>query len=286
MLSIRFADRRPQMNAVTIVPVFAGGLDEALAELEGEAQARAAAAAGRFTGDHGELVDVVLPDEGRLALLGLGKANELNGQRAAAAGAAVTARYLTSGVVSLVLPASDNLSPEMLAELATGARLRSWRWDRYRTTQKDKDKPSVEELVLVDAEAARPDVERLSAVADGVALARELVTEPANVIYPESFVERVRAARPSWASRSRCWVRTQMARTGHGRAVVGVRRAPRREGRLLDPALERRRGRRQAGGVRRQGRHLRHRRHFHQAVGGHGGHEVRHGRRGRRRPAP
>ena len=40
---------------------------------------------------------------------------------------------------------------------------------------------------------------------EGVSLTRELVTEPANIIYPESFVERVSAvARRAPASRSRC----------------------------------------------------------------------------------
>ena len=34
---------------------------------------------------------------------------------------------------------------------------------------------------------------RHAALAEGVALSRELATEPANVIYPETFVERVRA---------------------------------------------------------------------------------------------
>src|SRR3546814_10895862 len=36
------------------------------------------------------------------------------------------------------------------------------------------------------------DLERRSAVAAGVAFTRELVSEPANILYPESFVERCR----------------------------------------------------------------------------------------------
>ena len=41
--------------------------------------------------------------------------------------------------------------------------------------------------------AVDPLVERLAAVAAGVSFAKTLITEPGNIIYPESFVERVKA---------------------------------------------------------------------------------------------
>src|SRR5206468_12099297 len=82
------------------------------------------------------------------------------------------------------------------ARAGLGAALRSWRYDRYRTRLKEKQKPTLEEIVIVggDAGAAKRYEQRWAPVAEGVSLTRELVTEPANIIYPESFVERVRAA--------------------------------------------------------------------------------------------
>ena len=196
MLTLRFADACPTLNAVRALPVLEGQGEAAAARAGDHAElVRAAIAAGRFKGESGQLVDVALPGGARLALLGLGKAETLGEATLNAAGAALTARFLTSGAVSLCLDGTGRdgaVTDDHLAHVANGARLRSWRWDKYRTTQKDKDKSSLTELVLVGADGARATAARLTAVADGVALARELVTEPANVIYPESFVERVR----------------------------------------------------------------------------------------------
>jgi leucyl aminopeptidase len=57
---------------------------------------------------------------------------------------------------------------------------------------KDNQKPSLKLVTIVGAPegAERRFSERYHAVIEGVKLTRELVTEPANIIYPESFVER------------------------------------------------------------------------------------------------
>ena len=196
MLTIRFADQCPAMNAVRAIPVLEGRGDAAAGRAGDQAELmRAAIAAARFKGESGQLVELALPAGERLALLGLGKADALSPAAAASAGAALAARYATGGAVSLCLDGADRdgaVTDETLARIADGARLRSWRWDKYRTRLKDKDKPSLTELVLVGAEGARAAMTRLDAIAEGVSLARELVTEPANILYPESFVERAR----------------------------------------------------------------------------------------------
>jgi leucyl aminopeptidase len=75
------------------------------------------------------------------------------------------------------------------ADLAYGARLRSYRFDKYRTKEKPEHKPSMKELTfLVDGpKAAEKDFEPLDKIAEGVFFTRDLVSEPANVIYPESL---------------------------------------------------------------------------------------------------
>ncbi|MBX3713809.1 MAG: leucyl aminopeptidase [Lysobacter sp.] len=83
------------------------------------------------------------------------------------------------------------------AHLAFGAALGEYRFDTYKTAQADADRAGQGALVLrvSDPEAARSAWAReWRPVADSVRFARDLVTEPANVIYPESFVERTRAA--------------------------------------------------------------------------------------------
>jgi leucyl aminopeptidase len=75
------------------------------------------------------------------------------------------------------------------ADLAYGARLRSYRFDKYRTKEKPEHKPSMKELtLLVDGpKAAEKDFEPLDKIADGVFFTRDLVSEPANVMYPETL---------------------------------------------------------------------------------------------------
>ncbi len=83
------------------------------------------------------------------------------------------------------------------AHLAFGAALGEYRFGIYKTESGDAPKPGQGTLVLRvgDPEAARSTwTSQWRPVADSVRFARDLVTEPANVIYPESFVERTRAA--------------------------------------------------------------------------------------------
>src|SRR3546814_3849091 len=87
---------------------------------------------------------------------------------------------------------SDVCSSDLsAAALAFGASLRGWRIDTYRTRQAEKAKPTLKQITLVSSDAGAA-WERRSAVAAGVAFTRELVSEPANILYPESFVERCR----------------------------------------------------------------------------------------------
>jgi leucyl aminopeptidase len=93
------------------------------------------------------------------------------------------------GPVSVMVPATADA-----AALATGFALGAYRFDRYRS---DRKAPPADPVTFVAADPAaakaRFDSEGRAVVA-GVGLMRDLVTEPANIIYPESFVARVREA--------------------------------------------------------------------------------------------
>src|SRR5690606_33664624 len=69
------------------------------------------------------------------------------------------------------------------SHLAFGASLGQYRFDKYRSRQDDED----------DAQAGTGELV-IRTVADAVAFARDLSTEPANALWPEEFVARVRAA--------------------------------------------------------------------------------------------
>ncbi|MFN5721069.1 MAG: leucyl aminopeptidase, partial [Bradyrhizobium sp.] len=79
------------------------------------------------------------------------------------------------------------------ASIATGIRLRAYKFDRYKTKKKDGEDGAVRADVSIavdDVAAARKAFAPESSIVDGVNLARELVNEPPNVLYPEEFARR------------------------------------------------------------------------------------------------
>lgn len=200
---------------------------------------RVAADAHRFTGKPGQVFEFFAAGKGgsaeRNALVGIGDASA--GGRTAAlekAGGALVAKFLTSGEPALAIDFDGSgLGAEEAAALLLGARLRGWRHDVYRTRLKDEQKPSVATIVALNApEGAEAAWEIESAIAEGVEFTRELVTEPANVIYPESFVERCRARLEGTGIEILVLDKAQMTALGMG-ALLGVAQGSVREPRLL-----------------------------------------------------
>ena len=159
-------------------------------------------AAGRFSGGAGETAIVAAPEgleAERLVLLGLGAPATLDHHGWERAGGALAAALDGTGAgrVRLVLDPPDDAAMaggRALAHLATGFVLRGTRDDRFRSRPRPDDEGAPDSLVLVSAfaDGARAAWEQdLGPVAEGVLLARRLFAEPANTLYPESFVERL-----------------------------------------------------------------------------------------------
>ncbi len=156
--------------------------------------------AGRFEGDAVALVEILSPaglDATRLLVVGTGTVDKANAAMFERIGAAIVARFQTSGEtrvsidvseLSAALPATLSLA-QAAAHIAMGVRLRGWRFDQYRTTMKPKTKPTLAAVDFLGADGADVFFATLDAVAGGVARTRTLVSEPANIIFPESFVE-------------------------------------------------------------------------------------------------
>src|SRR5262249_28162464 len=75
---------------------------------------------------------------------------------------------------------------------ALGARLRGYRFDRYKTRQKSEQQVSLDRLAVATtaAPAARSTFEVLDQTGRAVFFVRDLVSEPANVIYPETLASQ------------------------------------------------------------------------------------------------
>jgi len=206
----------------------------------------AAAAAGRFTGEAGTAVDLVVPaGDGtrRLLLLGVGGGGEAEWEKA---GGALTARLLT-GTPAVAVDMSGAPGAGAVARFAAAAVQRGWRHDAYCTRLPDSAKPRLTEIVLVnapDGTEAAWGLER--AVTDGMTLTRILVSEPPNILYPQTFVDRVRDDVAGLGLEITVLGEEEMRAHGMG-ALLGVSQGSRREAQLLalrwqgagegDPAL-------------------------------------------------
>ena len=123
---------------------------------------------------------------------------------------------------------------DQAADLAQGVRLRGYEFDRYKTKRKDDDKPPAVRNVTVavgDVGAARKAYERRAAVSDGVILARDLVNEPANVLYPEEFARRAKKLKKLRVAVEVLDAKA-MKKLGMN-ALLGVAQGSRREGRVV-----------------------------------------------------
>ncbi len=233
-MQIRFVAKRPSGDHALALPI-AG---KASADFDrfgaGKAGIEAAMQRQRFDGEAGTSAEYYLDGETgrRLLLVGIGA--EPKPDSAERLGSAVTARLLTSGEREVVIDlAKAGFDADQGARVALGAMLRGWRHDRYRTRLKEKHRPTLDLITIVGA----PDgaearwTERYAPLAEGIMLTRELVAEPANIIYPESFVERVRHL-TKLGIEFRVLGEAEMAELGMG-ALLGVSQGSVREAQLL-----------------------------------------------------
>lgn len=143
----------------------------------------------KFNGALGETFSFIalgnLPVK-RLMCVGLGKKKEMSDLIAQQVGGYAANALLTSGEATVSF-AVDDLSA---ANIGFGAKIASYRFLKYKTSQK---KPvTLKEFFLLTekAQAAQNEYDPFFAVAKGVHTARELVNEPANVVHPIAFAKR------------------------------------------------------------------------------------------------
>jgi leucyl aminopeptidase len=171
--------------------------------LGGEADLlKRAAAAGQFKGKENTVLDLLAP-EGikiqRLIVIGTGKGKDLKEGDFLKFGGTLAGK-LNSGSEAVLVMAElpdEAMTPDQVSAMAAGIRLRAYRFDRYKTKKKDEDGALRAEIsiAVADVAAAKKAFAPRSHVTDGVMMARDLVNEPPNVLYPEEFAKRATALR-------------------------------------------------------------------------------------------
>jgi leucyl aminopeptidase len=200
-----------------------------------------ALAGGRFEGDSGQWLEILAPagvDADRVLLAGIGEGKEADAKAFENVGGNATQKLIASGVASLTLMA-DNLpgcklsAEEIAAHMAFGANLGGYRFDKYRTTLKPAQKPSLKavSVSVAGAAKARSAYKPLSAIAEGVFLTRDLVSEPGNVLHPETLAAECRKLSKS-GLKVEVLGEARMRRLGMG-ALLGVGQGSRKESQLV-----------------------------------------------------
>ncbi len=196
MLDIAFAKPALPKSGALVLLMGEGehpsGVWQQADEATGGAIARALKSA-EFKGAKGKTCTILAPGAGlsHVVAVGLGKPAEVTPHVLNEAGGHAAGALLREAAATV---ATGTLQPAQAAEVALGAVLRAYRFDRYRTKEKPEDKPKLAKLTLLTGDPARGKTawEPLQAIAKGVFISRDLVSEPPNVLNPAEMADRCR----------------------------------------------------------------------------------------------
>lgn len=222
------ADRKMSASAKALDKTSDGALTRAMA-------------GSRFEGKKGEVLDVISPsglEDMTVVLAGCGDAKAYDALAAQAQGATIE-RHLSKLGATAATVAIDPLTGSRIdahgraANVAYGARLAGYRFDKYLTKKKAEKKPTLEKLSVMvkGSAAARRLYGPMAALADGVDVTRDLVSEPGNILYPDTLAKECRKL-------SKIGVKVEvlgeaaMAKLGMG-ALLGVGMGSERESKLV-----------------------------------------------------
>lgn len=212
----------------------------ALDKKAGGAISRAIKAA-KFEGKPGQIAQVLGTDGltcDRIVVVGLGDEKKLS-ERAyrKAGGHACTAlkeAKVTAAEVQLDAAKTSKLNlSQAAAHFAYGLRLCAYEFIKYQTKRKEElaSKLAAVSFIVKDEKTARTTYEPLSKIADGVDLTRDVVTEPGNVIYPESYAKECKKLE-KLGVKVEVLGEAQMKKLGMG-SLLGVGQGSEKESKLV-----------------------------------------------------
>lgn len=191
--TVDFVSQAPAPSGALVLPLASlDNLDApGLSEADHAAIARAVASARYEFGARATLALRGIGAWDQIVLIGLGEdADARDYQRLGAA----TARALQTETGTLTILASA-FSAEQAFEFATGLGIGAYRSDLYHTRDRAEHGQAPATIVTsAPQEAAALYRSRGRALIDAMAWVRDVSNEPGNVVYPETFVARARAA--------------------------------------------------------------------------------------------
>lgn len=128
-------------------------------------------------------------DPAGILIIGLGKeVKSINWQHV---GGSLFQRTKHKNSVAII---ADNLSAENVRDLAYGFRLKAWRFETYHTSFRPLPAVNCKEATFVTqhSESLQKTIAEDNAVVSSVHWARQISSEPGNIIYPASFATRLK----------------------------------------------------------------------------------------------
>ncbi|AAW71218.1 Leucyl aminopeptidase [Wolbachia endosymbiont strain TRS of Brugia malayi] len=183
-----------------------------------------------FNGGFGEFFSVTLSDGKNVIIVGLGKRDEWNENKELSVGGKI---YCELGRLKIK---QATVSIEGSAEnIAYGAFLRSFKFDKYKT-KKDEEITEVEEIMVLAKDEQLNDAEKsfehLRQEGEGIFLARTFITEPPNVLYPESYADCIKSELTKFGLEIEVLDKKQMEKKKMG-ALLGVAQGSSKEPKLV-----------------------------------------------------
>ncbi len=203
-MKINFAELAAAKSKPDAVIVFLVGEDKKLGTYAATVDKQSggllskALAGSKFGGKRGQFASLAMPKAvkaDRVVLAGIGAAKTLDAKGLQNLGGACIPQLNGAGAKSATLVLEDVKTtlpaPEAAAHIGYGASLRAYRFDKYHTKQAEDEKPTLQGLTIAlsNSKAAAKPYADLEKVAEGIFLTRNMVSEPANILYPESMAE-------------------------------------------------------------------------------------------------
>jgi leucyl aminopeptidase len=154
----------------------------------------------KFKGKRNKVLDLAAPAGLKLEhvlVAGVGKAKEMKAEDWLKLGGTIMGKLPAGSrnVTVLAQLGSGKLTADDAGQVALGIKLRAYKFDRYKTKKKadedDAKAPAIDiKIAVEDVAAAKKAWTAASGIGDGIVLARELVNEPPNVLFPVEFARR------------------------------------------------------------------------------------------------
>ena len=225
----------PKQGAAVIGVPENGKLGPAAAKLDKQTHGTLSRAmkAADFTGKREKALTIVTPAGSKLdrvILVGLGSLKTLDTTAAERIGASIYDGISRDVDVTVLL---EGEAGGVAAHFAGGIVLKSYRFTKYLTKESKDAKPKLKSVeVQCDTPAdAKKRYVAVEAVCDGIFFTRDVITEPPNIIYPESFVARAKELAKDGV-KVEALGEAAMKKLGMG-ALLGVGQGSRKESQLL-----------------------------------------------------